>query len=99
MFKLRKYAGISTVEALLWLYRADPLAAAQGVDEFATGAGTVSQILFIAFNAIFRANVCMHGVYDIDTSSAERETTHYGDSPNGLPHGRNRLREEPSAAL
>src|SRR6516162_8245092 len=95
MFKLRKYVGLSTVEAPLWPHRTNPPASAGGLAKISTRAGTVSQILFIASTQIF-ANACMRGLYDIDPGSAEPETTHYRDSPNGLPHGRTRLREERS---
>ena len=97
MFKLRKYAGQSTVEAPLWPHRANPLATAGRLAKTSTGACTVLQILFIASTQIFRAKVCMRSLHDI--SSSEPETTHYRDPPNGLPHGRTRPREERCAAL
>ena len=81
MFKLRKYAGQSTVEAPLWPHRANPLATAGRLAKTSTGACTVLQILFIASTQIFRAKVCMRGRYDIDASSAEPEATHYRGPP------------------
>src|SRR6516165_124829 len=81
MFKIRKYVGQSTVEAPLWRRRPNPLTGAGGLAMTPTGAGTVSQILFIASTQIFRAKVCMRGRYDIDASSAEPEATHYRGPP------------------
>ena len=41
----------------------------------------------------------MRGLYDIDASSAVAGNYTLSRPPNGLPHGRNRLPEERSAAL
>jgi len=95
MFKLRKYAGQSTVEAPLWPHRANPLATAGRLAKTSTGACTVLQILFIASTQIFRAKVCMRSLHDI--SSSEPETTHYRDPPMafrmaGLAPARNAVR-------